>query len=57
MNPLAVLGRGYSIAMDEDGKVLNTSAGLQAGDIITINFAVGRATAEIVEIENAVKEN
>ena len=57
MNPLAVLGRGYSIAIDEDGKVLNTSAGLQVGDIITINFAEGRATAEIVEIENALKEN
>lgn len=57
MNPLAVLSRGYSVAMGEDGKVLTTSAGLKVGDRIAITFAEGRATAEVVETENAVKEN
>ena len=57
MNPLAVLSRGYSVAMDESGKVLTTSSGLKAGDRIAISFAEGRAITEVVETETAIKEN
>ena len=51
MNPLAVLSRGYSVALGNDGKALTDSAVLEVGDRITVKFAKGSALAEIIERE------
>ena len=51
MNPLAVLGRGYSVAMDENGQVLTSAKELKVGDRVAISFAEGRAITEVIDTE------
>lgn len=51
MNPLAVLGRGYSVAMDERGNLLTSANELKVGDRVAISFAEGRAITEVIETE------
>ena len=50
LNPEAVLGRGYSIVRDGEGRVLRDSALLAAGDEIDITLAKGGAAARITEV-------
>ena len=38
MSPLKVLGRGYSIAQRDDGKILKSAADVSVGDKITVKF-------------------
>ena len=51
MNPLAVLGRGYSVAMDERGNLITSANELKVGDRVAISFAEGRAITEVIETE------
>lgn len=48
-SPLAVLGRGYSICRDAGGRVVKRAASLKEGDTVTMEFADGRAAAEVKE--------
>lgn len=41
LDPLAVLGRGYSIARDRDGQVVRDAAGVDAGDALDVTLARG----------------
>jgi exodeoxyribonuclease VII large subunit len=43
LDPTQVLGRGYSIVRDADGKVRQASAGLAPGDALDITFSEGGA--------------
>jgi exodeoxyribonuclease VII large subunit len=43
LNPQAVLERGYSITQDASGNVVRNSATLQAGEELSLRFAVGHA--------------
>ena len=47
LNPLGVLGRGYALVQDGEGKVIPTVNRLSAGDTVTLRFADGRARAVI----------
>ncbi len=47
LDPTQVLGRGYSIVRDGDGKVRTTSAGLSAGEPLDITFSEGGAEVTV----------
>jgi exodeoxyribonuclease VII large subunit len=47
LDPTQVLGRGYSIVRDADGKVRTTSAGLAAGEPLDITFSEGGAEVTV----------
>ena len=48
LNPLAVLTRGYAVAL-KDGKAVTKSSQLQTGDVVDIRLSEGSATAKIQE--------
>jgi exodeoxyribonuclease VII large subunit len=51
LNPLAVLGRGYSLTRTSDGTVVRTSKDLRVGERITTQLADGKVVSNIEEIE------
>jgi exodeoxyribonuclease VII large subunit len=50
LSPLAVLGRGYSLARDEAGRVVTSVAALAVGQRLQTVFADGVALGQIVEL-------
>ncbi|MDR0331676.1 MAG: exodeoxyribonuclease VII large subunit [Chitinispirillales bacterium] len=48
LNPLAVLGRGYSVVSNASGEAVKSVKGVNIGDTVKIRFADGGAWAEIV---------
>ena len=50
LSPLGVLGRGYSLARDEDGALVTSVVGLTPGRRLTTVFADGSAVGEVVEV-------
>ncbi len=51
LSPLAVLGRGYSIVQDENGRVLRDAAAAAAGETLKITFQRGKLEAEVLSVE------
>ena len=51
LNPLAVLGRGYSLTRKPDGAVVRTSADVDVGEKITTQLADGKVVSNVVEKE------
>ena len=51
LNPLAVLGRGYSALRDGSGRILTSARQLTAGQEVDIILADGQARAEIRAVE------
>jgi exodeoxyribonuclease VII large subunit len=51
LNPLAVLGRGYSLTRTADGRVVRTSKDVGVGEKITTRFAEGKVVSKIEEKE------
>ncbi|VGO22783.1 Exodeoxyribonuclease 7 large subunit [Pontiella sulfatireligans] len=51
LNPLAVLGRGYSLTRRPDGTVVRSVAGLEKGEPIITQLADGKVVSNISEIE------
>jgi exodeoxyribonuclease VII large subunit len=47
LDPHAVLARGYAIAADADGRVVTDAARLAAGDLLSLRFARGGASARV----------
>jgi exodeoxyribonuclease VII large subunit len=53
LSPLAVLGRGYTLAFREaDGRLLREPAEVSAGDAILLRLARGRIRATVRESES-----
>ncbi|MEA2646221.1 MAG: exodeoxyribonuclease large subunit [Chloroflexota bacterium] len=50
LSPLGVLGRGYSLARDEQGALVTSVVGLAPGRRLTTVFADGSAVGEVVEV-------
>jgi exodeoxyribonuclease VII large subunit len=50
LSPIAVLGRGYSLARDEQGALVTSVVGLRPGRRLTTVFADGSAEAEITAV-------
>ena len=49
LDPTRVLGRGYSIVRDADGRVRTASRGLAPGDALDITFSQGGAAVKVHE--------
>lgn len=47
LSPLGVLGRGYALAFNEDGRLLRDAASIAIGDNIRIHLADGELTAQV----------
>ncbi|MCF7847939.1 MAG: exodeoxyribonuclease VII large subunit [Kiritimatiellales bacterium] len=51
LNPLAVLGRGYSLTYKADGRVVRRAHDLAAGERLTTRLAEGKVISTVEEIE------
>ena len=47
LSPLAILSRGYSVTMDEHGKVIHNTAGIKVGDRITTRLGSGMLVSHV----------
>ncbi|QOR37617.1 exodeoxyribonuclease VII large subunit [Billgrantia diversa] len=47
VSPLAVLGRGYAILQDDEGKVIRRAADTQPGQALTARLGEGRLSVEV----------
>ena len=50
LSPLGVLTRGYSIAEDKDGRVLDSVDGVKQNDEITLRLSDGRISASVISV-------
>ncbi|MEN7972302.1 MAG: exodeoxyribonuclease VII large subunit [Verrucomicrobiota bacterium] len=51
LNPLSVLGRGYSLTRKPDGTVIRSAAAVEEGDTIITQLADGKVVSNVVEKE------
>ena len=51
LSPLNILGRGYSLTFDQNGRVLRTAAGVRPGERVQIRLAHGRLDCRVVNVE------
>ncbi len=49
LSPLFPLKKGYAVVKDANGKAVKTAASLAPGDRLSLQFAEGRAEAEVVD--------
>ncbi len=47
LSPLAILGRGYALVFDPEGKLLKDAARVKTGDAISARLARGTVTATV----------
>lgn len=52
LSPLAVLGRGYALAEDKEGKLLRAARDVQVGDAVRLRLAAGQLRCRVEEVEN-----
>ena len=57
LSPLAVLGRGYTITRDGQGRIVTSAAAVSAGDDLTIRFADGTAAVSVKGVSLFESEN
>ena len=55
LNPLAVLGRGYSVVMDGETRVVSSVHQLKAGQSISLLLSDGRAEATVCAIQEETR--
>ncbi|MBE6673349.1 MAG: exodeoxyribonuclease VII large subunit [Ruminococcaceae bacterium] len=56
LSPLSVLNRGYTAVFDAHGRVVSGVKGIEKDDVLSLRFADGRATAQIVSIDKGGNE-
>ncbi|MGA1670440.1 MAG: exodeoxyribonuclease VII large subunit, partial [Candidatus Nanopelagicaceae bacterium] len=49
LSPFAVLERGYSVALHQDGRIIKDASELDLGDLLAVRFAKGAVTASVTE--------
>jgi len=49
LSPLRVLSRGYSVAMDEQGRAVRSADQVQVGDRVRLRLAVGELACEVTD--------
>lgn len=57
LSPLAVLGRGYTMTRDGQGRIVTSAASLSTGDDLTIRFADGTAAVSVKGVSLFESEN
>jgi exodeoxyribonuclease VII large subunit len=50
-SPLKVLGRGYSLALDDSGHAVRSSASLRVGQRLSLRLAEGAARVKVEDLE------
>ena len=55
INPLSILGRGYSIAQKKDRSIVGSITKIKTGEEISIIFSDGEADAQILAVKNTAK--
>ena len=50
MSPLKVLGRGFAVASDSEGRILRSAAGISAGSAVTVTLAKGRLDCRVEHV-------
>lgn len=50
LDPIHTVARGYAIARDADGRIVQNAATLTAGQLLDIQFAQGQARVELVAV-------
>jgi exodeoxyribonuclease VII large subunit len=53
LSPLATLGRGYSVAQDEDGRLLRSVRQFEAGHAFRLRVSDGEVKAETVDLSES----
>ena len=51
LSPLNILGRGFALARDGEGRIVKSVAAVSPGDALSVRFADGTARARVEEIE------
>jgi exodeoxyribonuclease VII large subunit len=52
LSPLAVLKRGYSIAQDEQGRLVREARSVGVGDHLRLQLAEGSLRCRVLEMED-----
>lgn len=52
LSPLAVLGRGYAVAQNQDGKILKSSREIRTGEKISVTLGEGSFTCTVEQIHH-----
>lgn len=50
MSPLKVLGRGYSVTLNEKGQLVKSVKAVKSGESLTVQMSDGKLTAQIQEV-------
>lgn len=50
MSPLKVLGRGYSVTLNENGQLVKSVKAVKCGDSLTVRMSDGKLTAKVQEV-------
>lgn len=53
MSPLAILNRGYAVALDADGAAVRSVSALSAGDILRVRLSDGEAVTRVFDKNNS----
>lgn len=56
LSPLAILGRGYSITMDENGKLLKSAAKIKKGETIQTRLHKGKVISRVVTVLDKLEQ-
>ena len=56
LSPLAVLARGYAIALNRDGQAIRSATEVRPGDRLALRLAAGRLAADVVSVEPPAQE-
>lgn len=56
LSPYAVLGRGYAIAMTEDGKVITRASSVQVGEQVQVKLQRGLLRTEVLDFDEGARD-
>ena len=51
LNPLEILGRGYSIVSNSNSKLITNASSVEVGDTVYIKLAQGKLTSQVMSKE------
>ena len=52
LSPLAVLARGYAIALDPEGRAITNAGSVSIGDIVEVRVDHGRINARVERVHD-----
>jgi exodeoxyribonuclease VII large subunit len=55
LSPVAILGRGYAICFDEDGRAVRDAMALSEGDRLDVRLGAGRAACTVDAVDEEAR--